>query len=88
MALSGSSFFKLPKLLNWFTGNIGYHHIHHLSPVIPNYKLKRCNDENSFFSVVKPVTFWSAFESLVLRLWDEKRGRLISFRERRLAESG
>lgn len=84
MALSGSSFFKLPKLLNWFTGNIGYHHIHHLSPVIPNYNLKKCNDENSLFSEVKPVTFWSAFETLALRLWDEKRGLLISFSELRL----
>jgi omega-6 fatty acid desaturase (delta-12 desaturase) len=87
MALDGSSFFKLPAVLNWFTGNIGYHHIHHLSPLIPNYNLKRCNDENPLLSQVKPVTFWSAFESLLLRLWDEKRGMLISFRERRLAGS-
>jgi omega-6 fatty acid desaturase (delta-12 desaturase) len=89
MALNGSSFFKLPGVLNWFTGNIGYHHIHHLSPNIPNYKLKKCNDENPLFSEVKPVTFWSAFESLILRLWDEKRGRLISFSEwRRLSARG
>ena len=87
MALSGSSFFKLPLVLNWFTANIGYHHIHHLSPAIPNYNLKRCHNENPLFSEVKPVTFWSAFESLMLRLWDEKRGMLISFRERRLAGS-
>lgn len=85
MALNGSSFFRLPPLLNWFTGNIGYHHIHHLSPLIPNYNLKRCNDENALFSNVKPITFLSAFESLILRLWDEKKGMLISFRERRLA---
>ncbi len=87
MALSGSSFFKLPLVLNWFTANIGYHHIHHLSPAIPNYNLKRCHNENPLFSEVKPVTFWSAFESLMLRLWDEKRGMLISFRERKLAGS-
>jgi len=87
MALSGSSFFKLPLVLNWFTANIGYHHIHHLSPAIPNYNLKRCHNENTLFSEVKPVTFWSAFESLMLRLWDEKRGMLISFRERRLSGS-
>jgi omega-6 fatty acid desaturase (delta-12 desaturase) len=85
MALSGSSFFKLPLVLNWFTGNIGYHHIHHLSPLIPNYNLKRCHNENALFSKVKPITFRSAFESLILRLWDEKRQILISFRERRLA---
>lgn len=87
MALDGSSFFKLPAVLNWFTGNIGYHHIHHLSPLIPNYKLKKCNDENPLLSQTRPVTFWSAFESLMLRLWDEKRGLLISFRERRVAGS-
>jgi len=85
MALDGSSFFKLPPVLNWFTGNIGYHHIHHLSPLIPNYNLKRCNDYNPVLSQAKPVTFWSAFEALMLRLWDEKRGMLISFRERKLA---
>jgi omega-6 fatty acid desaturase (delta-12 desaturase) len=86
VALKGSSLFKLPALLNWFTGNIGYHHIHHLSPGIPNYNLKKCHLENSIFSQVKPITFMSAFESLLLRLWDEKRGMLITFRERRNAK--
>lgn len=80
-ALKGSSLFKLPALLNWFTGNIGYHHIHHLSPLIPNYKLKKCHNENPVFHEVKPVTFMSAFESLLLRLWDEKRQMLIRFNE-------
>jgi omega-6 fatty acid desaturase (delta-12 desaturase) len=83
MALEGSSFFRLPALLNWFTGNIGYHHIHHLSPLIPNYNLRRCNDENDLFREIRPITFMSAFESLILRLWDEKKGMLVSFRERR-----
>jgi omega-6 fatty acid desaturase (delta-12 desaturase) len=82
MALQGSSLFRLPPLLNWFTGNIGYHHIHHLSPAIPNYNLKKCHNENDIFREIKPITFWSAFESLMLRLWDEKRGMLITFRER------
>jgi omega-6 fatty acid desaturase (delta-12 desaturase) len=86
VALKGSSLFKLPALLNWFTGNIGYHHIHHLSPGIPNYNLKKCHLENSIFRQVKPITFMSAFESLLLRLWDEKRGMLITFRERRNAK--
>lgn len=80
-ALKGSSLFKLPGILNWFTGNIGYHHIHHLSPLIPNYKLKKCHDENSIFRDIKPITFFSAFESLLLRLWDEKRQLLIKFSE-------
>jgi omega-6 fatty acid desaturase (delta-12 desaturase) len=81
VALKGSSLFKLPPILNWFTGNIGYHHIHHLSPLIPNYNLKKCNDENSIFRDIKPITFFSAFESLLLRLWDEKRQMLIKFSE-------
>jgi omega-6 fatty acid desaturase (delta-12 desaturase) len=80
-ALMGSSLFKLPALLNWFTGNIGYHHIHHLSPLIPNYNLKRCHLENPVFQEVKPLTFFSAFESLLLRLWDEKRQIMIRFSE-------
>jgi acyl-lipid omega-6 desaturase (Delta-12 desaturase) len=81
IALNGSSLFKLPRLLNWFTGSIGYHHIHHLSPMIPNYNLKRCHNENSIFQEVKPLTFFSAFESLHLRLWDDKRKMLIKFSE-------
>jgi acyl-lipid omega-6 desaturase (Delta-12 desaturase) len=81
IALHGSSLFKLPALLNWFTGSIGYHHIHHLSPLIPNYNLKRCHNENSIFHEVKPITFFSAFESLHLKLWDDKRQLLIRFSE-------
>jgi omega-6 fatty acid desaturase (delta-12 desaturase) len=81
IALNGSSLFRLPAILNWFTGNIGYHHIHHLSPLIPNYNLKRCHCENRLFSEIKPITFFSAFESLLLRLWDERRQLLIRFNE-------
>jgi omega-6 fatty acid desaturase (delta-12 desaturase) len=81
IALNGSSMFKLPFLLNWFTGNIGYHHIHHLSPLIPNYNLKKCHNENLLFREIKPITIFSAFESLFLRLWDEKRQLLVGFNE-------
>ena len=81
IALKGSSLFRLPGILNWFTGNIGYHHIHHLSPLIPNYNLKKCHNENPLFQEIKPITFLSAFESLLLRLWDEKRQMLIRFSE-------
>jgi acyl-lipid omega-6 desaturase (Delta-12 desaturase) len=80
-ALKGSSLFKLPALLNWFTGSIGYHHIHHLSPMIPNYNLKRCHNENPVFQEIKPITFFTAFESLLLRLWDEKKQMLVRFNE-------
>ena len=81
IALNGSSMFKLPFLLNWFTGNIGYHHIHHLSPLIPNYNLKKCHNENPLFREIKPITIFSAFESLFLRLWDEERQLLVGFNE-------
>jgi len=81
MALEGSSYFKLPILLQWFTGNIGFHHIHHLSPIIPNYNLPKCHNENDLFRNIKPITFFTAFKSLRLRLWDEQRQRLINFKE-------
>jgi omega-6 fatty acid desaturase (delta-12 desaturase) len=83
MALEGSSFFKLPAILQWFSGNIGYHHIHHLGPTIPNYNLARCHNENPGFQDVKPITFFKSLHSLKLRLWDEERQRIVSFREMR-----
>jgi omega-6 fatty acid desaturase (delta-12 desaturase) len=81
MALHGSSFFKLPALLRWFTGSIGYHHIHHLGPTIPNYYLSKCHQENPLFQEVKPVTFFTSFKCLTIRLWDEDLQKVISFRE-------
>jgi omega-6 fatty acid desaturase (delta-12 desaturase) len=81
IALQGSSYFKLPMVLQWFTGNIGFHHIHHLSPKIPFYKLPDCHKENSIFQEIKPITFFSSLRSLKLRLWDEKRRKLIGFNE-------
>lgn len=79
VALQGSSFYKLPKILQWFSGNIGFHHIHHLSPRIPNYNLERCHRAEPLFQTVKPVTFWSSFKSLSFRLWDEKRRQLVGY---------
>ncbi len=78
-ALEGSSFYKLPRILQWLSGNIGYHHIHHLSPRIPNYNLQLCHESDPLFREVKPITFFSSLKSLTFRLWDEQRGRLISF---------
>jgi omega-6 fatty acid desaturase (delta-12 desaturase) len=78
-ALEGSSFYNLPKILQWFTGNIGFHHIHHLQPRIPNYKLERCHNENQTFQSVKPITFMSGWKSLSLRLWDEEQRQLVGF---------
>ncbi len=76
--LDGSSFYKLPPVLQWFTGNIGFHHIHHLSPKIPNYKLPACHQENSIFHV-KPMTLGFSLKSLRLRLWDEDRGMMVGW---------
>jgi omega-6 fatty acid desaturase (delta-12 desaturase) len=81
MALQGSSYLKFPKLLQWFSGNIGFHHIHHLSPMIPNYNLEKCHRENSMFDEIEPVTFIPSIRTLRLRLWDEQRGRLVSFKK-------
>jgi len=78
-ALQGSSFYKLPKILQWFSGNIGFHHIHHLSPRIPNYNLERCHKAEPLFQTVPPVTLFSSLKSLTFRLWDEERHRLVGF---------
>ncbi len=80
MALKGRFFYKLPKILQWFSGNIGFHHIHHLSPRIPNYNLERCHKADPLFQDVKPITLLSSLKSLPLRLWDEKLGKLVGFR--------
>ncbi len=78
-ALQGSSYYKLPKLLQWFTGNIGLHHIHHLSPKIPNYNLQQCYDANPLLRQVTVVTFWESLKTMSLKLWDEERGALVGF---------
>lgn len=85
-ALQGSSFYKLPKILQWFSGNIGFHHIHHLSPRIPNYNLEKCHRAESLFQTVKPVTFFASFKALTFRLWDEQRRKLVSFRALKQAQ--
>lgn len=78
-ALQGSSFYKLPRILQWFTGNIGFHHIHHLSPRIPNYHLEQCHDADPVFRKIKPVTLIASFRSMTFRLWDEQRGVFVGF---------
>jgi omega-6 fatty acid desaturase (delta-12 desaturase) len=79
-ALQGSSFYKLPKVLQWFSGNIGYHHIHHLSAKIPNYNLERCHKAHLMFQGVKPITLLSSLQSLKFRLWDEPKKKLVGYR--------
>ncbi|MHB8625380.1 MAG: fatty acid desaturase [Aggregatilineales bacterium] len=80
-ALKGSSYYKLPKVLQWFSGNIGLHHIHHLSPKIPNYLLQKAHDENEYFQSVQVLTLASSLRVLVSRLalWDEDQQKLVTF---------
>ncbi|HTX92638.1 MAG TPA: fatty acid desaturase [Anaerolineales bacterium] len=74
----GSSFYKLPAILQWFSGNIGFHHIHHLSPKIPNYKLPKCYKENPVFHV-RPMTIPASLSSLRMRLYDEERRIMVGW---------
>lgn len=78
-ALHGSSFYKLPRILQWFSGNIGFHHIHHLSPKIPNYNLEACHYENEMFMQIEPLTLRTSLKSLRIRLFDEDRGKMIGY---------
>jgi acyl-lipid omega-6 desaturase (Delta-12 desaturase) len=80
-AIKGSSFLKLPYILQWFTGNIGFHHVHHLSSKIPNYNLAHCHYENEMFKDIKPIMFFKTFKALNLSLWDEASQRMTSFRK-------
>ena len=82
-AITGSSHLRLPGVLNWFTGSIGLHHVHHLGPKIPNYRLRRAHEENPIFHAAPVLTLRSAFRTLRLTLWDEERQRMIGFRELR-----
>lgn len=87
-ALQGSSFYKLPKLLQWFSGNIGFHHIHHLSPRISNYNLEKCHKGDPLFQRVKAVTLLSSLKSLNFRLWEERQHRLVGYSYLRTLRNG
>ena len=78
-AIAGSSYFKLPAVLQWVTGSIGFHHVHHLGPRIPNYNLQQCHDENPMFHRATVVTLRRSLSALRLALWDEDAGRLVPF---------
>ncbi len=81
-AIKGSSYYKLPKVFQWLSGNIGFHHIHHLSSFIPNYNLEKCNKENPIFEkYVTVLTFRESLKCMFNKLWDEEKERMISFRE-------
>lgn len=78
-ALQGSSYYRLPRLLQWATGNIGLHHIHHLHPRIPNYRLQRVLDEHEELRRVPTLSLWESFRCVRLTLWDEQARKLVPF---------
>jgi omega-6 fatty acid desaturase (delta-12 desaturase) len=80
-ALLGSSHLRLPPVLQWFTGSIGLHHVHHVAPRVPNFRLQLCHDSSPMFAKSPVVTPRSAMASLRLALWDEDRQRLVAFRD-------
>ena len=82
-ALRGSSYLRLPRVLQFFTGNIGFHHVHHLNARIPNYNLQRAHDENPVFHQVPTLSLWDGLRAVRLKLWDERRGRLVTFTQAR-----
>ncbi|MCH4887779.1 fatty acid desaturase [Acidaminobacter sp. JC074] len=87
-ALKGSSFYKLPWILDWITGHIGYHNIHHLNPRIPNYYLKKCYRQVHEFKKGRTITLFESFKMAMLSVYDEKSKKLISYKElRRLKAS-
>jgi omega-6 fatty acid desaturase (delta-12 desaturase) len=87
-ALHGSSFYRLPKVLQWFTGNIGFHHVHHLSPKIPNYLLEKVHTEVPAVQGASVLTLKTSLRSMPLTLWDERRKKLISFSQLKKLSAG
>lgn len=78
-SLTGCSFFRLPRVLNWFSGSIGFHHVHHAAPGIPNYRLSECHYDHEIFSQVKVISIWDALrETNNNMLWDEDIKMIIS----------
>jgi omega-6 fatty acid desaturase (delta-12 desaturase) len=82
-ALEGSSYLKLPKVMQFFTGNIGLHHVHHLNARVPNYNLQAAHDENEIFADVPVLTFRDSLRCPRLKLIDPDAGRLLTWREAR-----
>jgi len=79
-SLRGSNYLRLSPVLQWFTGNIGLHHVHHLNPRIPNYRLQPCHDAITELRDVPAMTLRSAFKAMFYVLWDEKQQRMVTFR--------
>jgi len=83
-ALRGSSYYKLPSVLNWLSGNIGVHHVHHVSSAIPFYRLPQVLKDHPELKDISRITLWQSFKFSRLKLWDEGKERLVTFREARL----
>jgi omega-6 fatty acid desaturase (delta-12 desaturase) len=79
VAMEGSSYYQLPKWLHWVTGNIGYHHVHHMRPGIPNYRLKECYEATPELQAVKPVTLLNSLKTIRLNLYDEEQQKMVNF---------
>ena len=82
-ALKGSTYLRLPKVLEFFTGSIGLHHVHHLNPRIPNYNLRRAHDDNPFLHVAPTISLWQGVRCLNLKLIDDRTGRMVTYAQAR-----
>jgi len=80
-AIRGSSFLRLPRVLQWVTGSIGFHHIHHLAPRVPNYRLERCHNAHPAFATARMLTLWEGLSASRHVLWDEEADRMVTFAE-------
>ncbi|MGR6761969.1 fatty acid desaturase [Paenibacillus sp. T2-29] len=80
-AVEGSSYYKLPKVLQWITGNIGFHHVHHLSPKVPNYNLEKAHEATPLLQKATTITVSSSLQSLKFRLWDESTKTFLTFKQ-------
>ena len=81
-AIRGSSYFDLPRVMHWFTGNIGYHHIHHLASRIPNYRLREAFESSPLLQLSPRLTLWTSLKCAQLKLWDEDLRRMVGFPKR------
>jgi omega-6 fatty acid desaturase (delta-12 desaturase) len=86
-ALQGASFYDLPRVLHWMTGNIGFHHIHHLSSRIPNYRLRECHQANALFQASPRLTLLGSLRCVRLALWDAEQRSMISFKKLRATKA-
>ncbi len=80
-SMEASSWFGLPSVLHWVTGNIGFHHVHHLNPRVPNYRLGAAHDAVQALWPIQPLSLVGGLRAPWLTLWDEENGRLVSFRD-------